>query len=136
MIKDIMYCVSPILKEIKLYDGIKVGRNKLFAHYNRDKNFNFIPWWKSLYGVTLPRTIEELVFINAVIGTIRAIIISQYINDLEEFKKITNIDVDVYLKFVESEEINAKDKVSKLENIMNEVSKRITEKKIIIRKIM
>ncbi|MBK7959630.1 MAG: hypothetical protein IPK03_17025 [Bacteroidetes bacterium] len=127
-----MWSISPILKALKSYDGIKKGRNALFAHYNRDKNNNFYPWWRSLNGVNLPRTVSEIVFINSAIGSIRAILVSQYQNELLEIKKSLKLEVDDYLKYVESQEALAPEKLKELNKLIDEVRERIIQKNITI----
>ncbi len=136
LIKDVMWSISPLVRAIKNYDGIKKGRNAFFAHYNRDKSNAFYPWWRSLYGVKLPRTVNEVVFLNGVVGSIRAILISQFINEIEDLKKKYKPEVDQYMEYIKVQEEIALQKFDDLNALIKEVDSRLTQKKIIIRKIM
>ncbi|MBK9670903.1 MAG: hypothetical protein IPP56_16440 [Bacteroidetes bacterium] len=136
LIKDIMWCISPLLKVLRSYDGIRKGRNALFAHYNRDKKNNFFPWWRSLNGVKLPRTINEIAFLNAILGCIRAVLVSQYIDEVEELKRKYKNEVDDYLKYVENQENIALQGQLNTDVLIKEVDRRTKEKNILIRRIL
>jgi hypothetical protein len=136
LIKDIMWSISPLRRAINEYNGIKKGRNAYFAHYNRDQNNNFYPWWRSLHGVKLPRTIKEIVFLHSVLASIRAILKSQFLIELNQIKSEFQPEVDGYIKFVIEQEQTALQKADNVKELVDEVEKRLTSKNISIRILM
>lgn len=133
LIKDIMWSISPLLRLVKEYTGIKKGRNAYFAHYNRDRKDQFYPWWRSLHGVKLPRTIKEIVFLHSVFESIRAILKSQFITELEGLKRQYKSEVDDYFEYVKKQEDIAILKPDGIKDLVIEVDNRLKEKNIFIR---
>lgn len=131
-IRDIMWCISPLLKEIKAFTGIRKARNSIFAHYNRDRNNNFKPWWRALKEVHVPRSPDEIVFITTSLRAIRSIFVSRFINEVKELKASLKLEVAEYFEHIKSKELLLE--IPNGINLVKQVQARLDEKNIVLQK--
>ena len=129
-LRDTLYVISPAVRAIKKFNGIRTARNYMLAHFNRDKQKNFYPWWIALKEMKLPRTKGDLSQIYTYLNVINGIIVTRYYNDLKEFSQISKKEVDLYVIWMlEQEEKSIKHPTSFVD-IENEIEKRMKEMNI------
>lgn len=127
-LKETLYIISPALRAIKKYNGIRPARNSMLAHFNRDKSGHFIPWWKTLKDLKLPRTKREIAQIFTYLNIINGIIVTRYYEQLKGFTNENKKDVDYYLETVVNQENNEIQNPSSFVEIESEIEKRMSEK--------
>lgn len=129
-LRDTLYVLSPALKAINKYTGIRKARNYMLAHFNRDKKNNFYPWWFALKGLKLPRTYKEINQIFVWLHSINSIIVTRYCDELKEISNSSKKDVDEYFNWIESEEAAALTNPTPLDEIYSDIEVRMREKNI------
>lgn len=129
-LRDTLYVISPALKAINQYTGIRKARNNMLAHFNRDKSGKFLPWWSCLKELKLPRTQVEILQIYVWLHVINSILSTRYLSELEEMSTLYKPDVDLYFQGVEKQEVDAIKNPTPLDSIIDEVDKRMVEKNI------
>jgi len=127
-LKDTLYVLSPALKKLKQFNGLKRARNTFLAHFNRDKKKQFYPWWKSLKGLRLPRNPNEVRQLYALIYIINSLLVSRYYDELKEISIQFKDEEKEYFKWVETEEEKVKNEPNNLDDIKEETHRRFIEK--------
>jgi hypothetical protein len=138
-LRDTLYVVSPALKAINKYNGIRKARNIMLAHFNRDKNANFNPWWIAMKDLKLPSTQNEVNQIYTWLHIINGIIVGRFIKELTEISKTSKTEVDHYFNWVKLQEEIALKTQTPLDTVYQDVELRMKEKnieKIIIDPVM
>jgi hypothetical protein len=125
-LRDTLYTISPIIKSLNQYTGLKRARNSMFAHFNRDKKKQFYPWWIVLKDLKLPTTSIEISDIYKFLQMMNTMIISRYHADLTEIVERTRPDYDLYMK--ESRKATQNNNESMFEKVMEEVGKKMIER--------
>ncbi len=126
-LKNTLYIISPASRALNKYTGIRKARNVMFAHFNRDRNNNFTPWWKELIGLKLPRFKDELVHIMTYLQLINGIIVTRYYDQLKEITQEVEKDVIDYFEWVKSQEKETLENLTPFENVDKEVEKRMAK---------
>lgn len=126
-LRDTLYIVSPALKAINKFSGIRRARNFMLAHFNRDKKGNFFPWWVALRETKLPRTQREINQLYAWLNLVTIILVTRYREDIEEISDQHRQEVDDYSKWAVLEENNASIKETPFDNIKDEIERRMNE---------
>lgn len=63
-LRAIMTHLKPFIDYVKQYEkGFSEMRNSAYAHFNRDKNGKFRPFWTTIDKINVPRSLGELRFI-------------------------------------------------------------------------
>jgi len=127
-LKDTFYVLSPAIRKLKKFDGLKRIRNTSLAHFNRDKNMQFSPWWKSMKDVRIPRTPNEIRQLYALIYIINTLLVSRYYDELKNLSIKFKDDEKEYFKWVESQESIAKSEPNNIDDIKEETERRFNEK--------
>ncbi|WP_409415774.1 hypothetical protein [Flavobacterium sp. PS2] len=128
-LRDTLYIISPVMKALRQYTGIKRARNYMLAHFNRDKKRNFLPWWIAMKNLKLPRTHAEIEDIYKHLHLMNAFIVARYYEELEDISKRVKPDFDSYGEWMREQELINSEK-SEFDLIANEVQKRLVEKGI------
>ncbi|MCF1193111.1 hypothetical protein LRR18_16095 [Mangrovimonas sp. AS39] len=126
-LKDTLYIVTPAIRAIKKYTGIRKARNFMLAHYNRDKKGNFYPWWRALKDLKLPRLKQELTQIYTYLHAINGIIVTRYYEELKDISQTAGKEVDEYYSWVRTQEELAIKDDSPFDNIESEIENRMAE---------
>jgi len=125
-ISDTLYALTPLVNYIKKFDSLRVKRNKILAHHNRDKKKSFTPWWKELKGKRFATTDDEERMIFSTVGSIHQIFVKRFSKELEEVLKEYDEEIDEYEK-----QMLAVPDVESFEDIartIREVQKRMKER--------
>jgi hypothetical protein len=126
-LKDTLYIISPIIKALNQYSGLKRARNYMFAHYNRDKKKQFYPWWLALKDLKLPVASTEITDIYKHLQIMNTLIITRYHAELDEIINRTRPDFNSYMEQSRKATEN-NDTQSIFNNVMEEVEKKMIEK--------
>lgn len=126
-LKGTLYVVSPAIRAMKKFTGIRKARNYMLAHFNRDKKGNFYPWWKALKEMKLPRIKTELSQIYTYLHIINGIIVTRYYQELKEFSHTSGVEVESYFNWVKEQEELAINNPTPFDNIESEIEKRMSE---------
>lgn len=128
-LQDTLYVISPVMRALRQYTGIKRARNYMLAHFNRDKKRNFSPWWIAMKNLKLPRTHKEIEDIYKHLHLMNAFIVARYYEDLEHISKNVKPDFEAYFKWMlEQESIISNENHFNL--IADDLQKRLIEKGI------
>lgn len=127
-LRDTLYVLSPAIKKVKRFTGLKRARNTFLAHLNRDKKKQFYPWWESLKGLRLPRTDNEVRQLYSLLYIINSLLVSRYYTELKELSIQFKEDEKEYFKWVDTEEEKAKNEPNNIDDIRDEMEKRFNEK--------
>jgi hypothetical protein len=127
-LRDTLYVLSPAIKKVKRFTGLKRARNTFLAHFNRDKKKQFSPWWKSMKGLRIPRTANEIRQLYALMYVINSLLVSRYYDELREVSIQFRQEENDYFKWVESEEEKAKTEPNNIDDIKEETHRRFIEK--------
>jgi len=130
-LKDTLYIISPIVRAIKKFTGIRKARNSVFAHFNRDsKKKEFYPWWKALREMKLPRAKIEQDIMHVALMAINSTLATRYYDDLKEFSIKSYEEMKSYEKW----DMEQKENLNAIPNVfkepMMELQKRGIEKKM------
>ena len=93
-LSDTLYALTPLTDYLKQFDSLKIKRNKLLAHLNREQNKTFFPWWKALDGKRFTTTIEEERMLFSTIKCIHEIFKKRFTKELEEVWEEYNKEID------------------------------------------
>lgn len=126
-LKDTLYIISPVLRSLKAFTGLRKARNFMLAHFNRDNKKQFHPWWKALRELKLPRTQKELTQIYSYLQCINGIIVTRYYDELKEFSLISKVEVESYLEWIKEQEDLAINNATPFDNLQPEIEKRMIE---------
>lgn len=129
-LRDTLYVISPALRSLKKYNGIRKARNQMLAHYNRDENKTFKPWWTSLKGLKIPRTFNEFNQIFNWLHVINSILVTRYYSELKEISEMSKIGVENYNNYIVNKEMNTLKKPISFDNIVHQVLAKMKEKSI------
>ena len=127
-LRDTLYVLSPAIKKVKRFTGLKRVRNTLLAHLNRDKKKQFYPWWKSLKGLRLPRTPNETRQLYALMYIINTLLVSRYYDELKELSIRFKEEEMQYINWVKTEEEKVISEPNNIDDIKEEINKRFIEK--------
>ena len=116
-LKNTLYIISPAARALNKYTGIRKARNVMFAHFNRDRNDNFTPWWKELIGLKLPRFKDELVHIMTYVQLINGIIVTRYYEQLKEISKEVEKEVNEYFEWIKIQEKDVLENLTPFANV-------------------
>lgn len=97
-ISDTYYIVIPLINYINKFDSLRIKRNKVLAHHNRDKNDVFTPWWKELKGKRFATTNDEERTLFSIIRCIHQIFKKQFEKELKEVLEQYDKEIDEYEK--------------------------------------
>lgn len=128
-LKDTLYIISPIIKALNQYSGLKRARNYMFAHYNRDKKKQFYPWWLALKNLKLPLASTEITDIYKNLQIMNTLIVTRYYADLDEIINRTRPDFNSYMNQSRKATEN-NDTQSTFNSVMEEVEKKMIEKSV------
>lgn len=95
-ILDTVYALTPLVNYIKKFDSLRVKRNKVLAHHNRNRNQEFKPWWKELQGKRFATTDGEQSMIFSTIRCIHDIFKRRFPKELDEILKEFDKEIDIY----------------------------------------
>ena len=95
-VSDTVYVLTPLTNYIKKFDSLRVKRNKILAHHNRDKNMEFKPWWRELQGKRFATTDGEESMIFSTVRCIHDIFKKRFTNELDEILKEFDKEIDIY----------------------------------------
>lgn len=126
-LKDTLYVISPAIKAMNKFSGIRKARNIMLAHFNRDKKGNFLPWWVALRDLKLPRTLKEVKQIYLWLQIVNTIIATRYRNELLEITNKVRDDVKSYFNWAVEQENFSIENPTLLDNVEEEVKIRIHE---------
>jgi hypothetical protein len=129
-LKNTLYIISPASRALNKYTGIRKARNVMFAHFNRDRNNNFTPWWKELIGLKLPRFKDELVQIMTYLQLINGIIVTRHYEQLKEISLEAEKEVNEYFDWIKNQEKQVIENLTPFDNVDKEVEKRMIEQKM------
>jgi hypothetical protein len=127
-LRDTLYVLSPAIKKVKRFTGLRRARNSFLAHFNRDKKKQFSPWWKSLKGLRLPRTGNEVRQLYALMCIINSLLVSRYYEELKELSIQFKEEENEFYNWVKAEEEMAKNEPNNIDDIKSEMEKRFNEK--------
>ena len=91
-LRNTLRITSPFIRELKNWTGLHKYRSTVLAHFGRDKEGEFIPYWRALKGLKYPTTTWDFNFINSLITTSTEALIKRHHADLKQPKKILNKD--------------------------------------------
>ena len=78
-LKLLMTHLRPFISYAKQYEkGFIEMRNSAYAHFNRDKNGNFRPFWTTIDEIDVPRSEGELRFLCGGLDYVRLVLIANY----------------------------------------------------------
>jgi hypothetical protein len=100
-LSDTFYVLVPLIDYIKKFDSLRIKRNKLLAHHNRDRKKVFTPWWKELQGKRFATTNEEESMIFSTVNCILYIFEKQFPKELNEVWEEYNKEIDDYEKYID-----------------------------------
>ncbi len=95
-ISDTLYVITPLVNYLKRFDSLKVKRNKILAHHNRDRRKLFKPWWKELEGKRFATTDDEEKMIFSTVRAIHKIFVNRFPEELEEVLAEYDKEIDDY----------------------------------------
>ena len=128
-LKETIYLYTPAYRAIKKYKGIKTLRNKLVAHFNRNENKTFKPYWENMMELNIPITNKEMDRFNYWLWYINSILVTRYFDKLRsisiDYSKSSN-EYTSWLKRNEEKNIN----MTAFSNVTEEIQKRLKEKNI------
>lgn len=124
-LSDTLYALTPLMDYIKKFDSLRIKRNKLLAHHNRDKKKVFAPWWKELEGKRFATTNEEERMIFSTVKCINEIVKKRFAKELSEIWEEYNREIDEYEKYIT--EAPSVDLYKDIAPIITEVQKRMKE---------
>lgn len=124
-LKETLYVVSPALKALNKYNGLRKARNTILAHFNRDKNNNFQPWWISMKNLNLPRTFKEINQIYTWLHLINGIIVSRYYEELKKISESSQIEMNIFMNWVKEQERINDSTPTPFDSIYNDVESRM-----------
>lgn len=125
-ISDTYYVLIPLVNYIKKFDSLRIKRNKILAHHNRDINNVFTPWWKELKGKRFATTNDEEKAIFSIIKCIHQILKKQFEKELKEVLEQYDKEIDEYEKQIM--EVPNVDSFKDTVPIIREVQKRMKER--------
>lgn len=125
-LSDTSYALSPLIDYIKKFDSLRIKRNKVLAHHNRDRKKVFSPWWKELEGKRFATTNEEESMIFSTIKCIHEIFKKRFPKELLEVIDEYEKEIVEYEKYIfEAPNVESYRDVAP---IINEVQKRMRER--------
>jgi len=125
-LSDTLYALTPLTNYIKKFDSLRVKRNKILAHHNRDKKKSFTPWWKELKGKRFATTHDEERMIFSTVSCIHQLFVKRFPKELKEVLEEYDEEINEYEK-----QMLAVPDVQSLVDIaptIKEVQKRMKEK--------
>ena len=75
-------------------------------------------------------------FLHSIFASVRSIIKSQFISELEELKKKYKPDVDQYVEYVKQQENISLQNIEDVNKLIEEVDTRLRQRKIVIRTLL
>lgn len=99
-LSDTMYVLTPLIDYIKKFDSLRIKRNKILAHHNRDRKKKFAPWWKELEGKRFATTREEERMIFSTVKCVHEIVKERFPKELNEVWEEYNKEIDEYEKYI------------------------------------
>lgn len=125
-LSDTLYVIVPLIDYLKQFDSLKVKRNKLLAHLNRDQSKTFNPWWKALDGKRFSTTIQEDRMLFSTIKCIHDIFKKRFAKELKEVLEEFNKEIDIYeKKIMEMPSVDTyKDIAPTIEEVQNRMKER------------
>jgi hypothetical protein len=125
-LSDTLYSLSPLIDYIKHFDSLRIKRNKLLAHHNRDRKKVFTPWWKELNGKRFATTNEEESMIFSTIKCIHHLFEKRFPKELEEVLHEYNKEIDEYEEYImKTPNVESQKDIA---SIISEVQKRMSER--------
>ncbi|HLO72685.1 MAG TPA: hypothetical protein VK164_02000 [Flavobacterium sp.] len=125
-LSDTLYVLLPLIDYIKKFDSLRVKRNKLLAHHNRDRKKVFAPWWKELNGKRFATTNEEESMIFSTVKCIHQVFEKRFKKELDEVWEEYNKEIDEYEKYImETQNIESYEDIAPT---ITEVQKRMKER--------
>lgn len=124
-LSDTLNALNPLLDYIKQFDSLRVNRNKLLAHHNRDLKKVFAPWWKELEGKRFASNDEEERMIFSAIKCIHQIFKKRFQKELDEVWQEYNLEIDIFEK--NRNEVKDADSKNDIASIIAEVQKRMKD---------
>lgn len=87
-LKLLMSHLKPLIDYAKQYeDGFTEMRNSAYAHFNRDKNGNFRPFWTTIAEINVPRSEGELRFICEGLNYVRLVLMVNYSGYIDFYER-------------------------------------------------
>ena len=125
-LQDTLNIISPITRALKKFTGFRKARNIILAHYNRDKQGNFSPWWNVMKELKLPRGAENK-DINVWVSMLNSILVSRYYDELKDFTDFVQKDYEDYREW---EKQDLRDALNRdhFKGVLDEVEKRAYSK--------
>lgn len=99
-ISDTVYAIQPLMNYIKKFDSLRVKRNKLLAHHNRNLQKEFTPWWKELAGKRFATTNEEERMIFSTINCIHYVFEKRFSTELNDVLNDYDKEIEEYEKYI------------------------------------
>ncbi|WP_339888977.1 hypothetical protein [uncultured Flavobacterium sp.] len=124
-LSDTHYVLTPLFDYIKKFDSLRIKRNKILGHLNRDRKKAFAPWWKELEGKRFATTSEEKSMIFSTIKCIHEIFRKRFSKELDEVLHEYDLEIDEYEKYIMT--VQNVDTYSDISPIIIEVQKRMLE---------
>ena len=91
-LRNTLRITSPLIKEIRRWTGLHKFRNSVLAHFGRNQDDAFIPYWRVLQGSKYPTTTWDFNFINSLVITASASLCKRHPHELKQAKKILGRD--------------------------------------------
>lgn len=117
--------LSPAIRRIRQYKGLKDFRNSILAHVNRDNSGNFRPYWRVMTDTSFPKTYSDVNLITNLIIGVASIIEKRHSKELYEIKQSMQKErLDSEFRLYDKSTLNSMDEFKKeLENIVHQMGK-------------
>ncbi|SHG46475.1 hypothetical protein SAMN05443549_104146 [Flavobacterium fluvii] len=125
-LSDTLYALQPLIDYINRFDSLRIKRNKLLAHHNRDRKKIFAPWWKELQGKRFATTNEEESMIFSTVKSIHQVFVKRFPKELEEVLDEYDKEINEYEKYIM--DAHDVDSFKDISPVVDEVKKRMKER--------
>lgn len=117
--------LSPAIRRIRQYKGLKDFRNSILAHVNRDNSGIFRPYWRVMTGTSFPKTYSDVNLITNLIIGVASIIEKRHSNELYEIKQSMQKErLESESRLYDNSTLNSMDEFKQeLENVVLQMGK-------------
>ncbi len=123
-LKDTLYVCAPIVRNLEKYKGLRKMKNLMLAHFNRDKQQKFKPWWEELKGFRKPLREDDIKELYESIAFIKDLLFLRHKNEWEQTIHYLKISVKLFIK----EDIDFQNKMKQVEKSMSDINKEVLKR--------
>jgi len=109
-LRNTLKMASPCIRELRRWTGMHKLRNTVIAHFGRDEDGVFEPYWRRLTGLKFPTTNRDMSFLIALTLTAGKVIQARYPKEIQRVKQILFTDRQKHVSAMFNHDLSIKSK--------------------------